>query len=128
MPGREPSVVMSGSDSTRNTSVATLPGSVTIPQNTTTALVPVTGVSGGSTQIRVAASNVTQATANVTVQSSGAIGLPANVTLGPGQSQAFAVVLPAAAPSTVIVNLVSSDTTKVTIAPASVTIAAGQTQ
>ena len=56
----------------------------------------------------------------------GAITLPSDVTLGPTQSVAFPVTLVTGAPvGGVTVNLSSSDTSKVTISPASVFIAQG---
>jgi hypothetical protein len=114
--------------SSSNPSAATVPASVTIAQNTDNVSVPVTGVAAGSTVIHANAANLTEAIANVTVKSAGSIGLPANVTVAPGQSAAFAVTLGAPAASSLTVNLTSSDTSKVTVSMPSVTIAAGQTQ
>lgn len=114
--------------SSDNTTVATVPAAVNIAQNTTTATVPVTGVGAGSTAIRANATGIPQATANVTVQPAGAIGLPANVRVGPGQAAAFPVTLPSPAPSNLTVSLVSANTSRVTVSPASVTVLAGQTQ
>ena len=112
------------------TGVVSVPASVTIAKNATTAPLPITGVSVGGTTITATATapNIPNATAAVTVQSGNAILLPANVTIAPAQSTTFAVTLPSAATQQVTVNLASGDTSKITISPASVTIAAGQTQ
>lgn len=111
-----------------NPGAATVPATVNLAQGATSVQVPVTGVAAGSTVIRATATNLAQATANVTVNAVGGIILPANLNLGPGQSAAFAVTLPTPATSNVTVTLVSSDRSKVTIAPPTVSIAAGQTQ
>jgi PKD domain. len=114
--------------SSSNSAVATVPSTVTINQGATSATVPVTGVSAGTTVIHAGTSNIADTIANVTVQSSGSIGLQSNVTVAPGVSAVLSVTLPAPAPSNVTVSLSSGDSSKVTISPASVTILAGQTQ
>ena len=115
--------------SSGNPAFATVPSSVTFAAGANTVNVPVTGVTPGPTTITASTSvpNIPNATANVTVQSAGAIELPSSTTVGLGQSAAFAVTLPAPAPSNVTVTLTSSDTSKVTVAPGIVTILAGQT-
>jgi trimeric autotransporter adhesin len=111
-----------------NMAVATVPASVTFPANTATVSVPVTGLTVGTTVIHAGGANLAEATANVSVQSAGAINVPSNATVGLGQSKPLAISLPAAAPAGgVIIALNSSDTSKVTISPATVTVAAGQT-
>jgi hypothetical protein len=114
--------------SSSNTGVATVPGTVTIAQAASSVTVPVTGLSAGSTVIHASTASVADTTANVTVQSSGAIGLQSNVTVAPGASAALALTLPGPAPSNVTVALSSGDPSKVTVSPASVTILAGLTQ
>ncbi len=111
--------------------VVTIPSSVTILQNATSATVPVTGATIGTTTITASTStpNISSATANVSVQSGGSIALPSNVSVGLGQSAPFQVTLSAPAPSGgVTVSLASSNSGIVSISPTSVTIAAGATQ
>ena len=113
------------------TGIVTMPSSVTIPANSPSTTVSITGNSAGTTTITAAAasaSNVTAATVTATVQSSGSIDLPQNVTLTPGQTVAFPVTLKTAAVGAVQIQLSSSDSGKVSISPATVTIEAGQTQ
>ncbi|MDQ6740936.1 MAG: PKD domain-containing protein, partial [Actinomycetota bacterium] len=108
-----------------NAGVATVPSSVTFPPSATSVNVPVTGVAGGSTTITATSSapGIANATATVNVQVFGAIILPANATVGLGQSVAFPVTLPSPAPANgVTINLSSSDSSKVTITPSSVTV------
>ena len=110
--------------------VVTIPATATIAAGATTATFAVTGASAGTTTITAStvAPNVPNATASVTVQGNGALLLPSGVTVGLGQSTAFQVTLPAAAPAGgVTVTLVSSDASKLSISPATVTIAAGAT-
>ena len=80
-------VNLSSSDS----SIATVPATLSFPSQALTANVPVTGVKPGSVTITASAPNITSATANVTIGG----GSPASITLtGGGQSaavtQAFA--------------------------------------
>lgn len=112
-----------------NPAVATVPSSITFPANATTINVPISAVSLGLTTITAStvAPNIANATTNVTVQSAGAIDIPASATVGLGQTASLAVSLPQAASANVTVTLSSSDASKVTIAPGSVTIPAGQT-
>src|SRR5205823_645731 len=66
-------------------------------------------------------------TATVTVQGAGSLGVQSGTTLSPGQSAAFAVTLSTAAPAGgLLVTLASTDASKVTIAPTTVTVPAGQ--
>src|ERR1019366_8488034 len=112
-----------------NPAVATVPSSVNFPANATTLNVLVTSVGAGPTTITATAvaSTIANATTNVTVLSPGAIVLPTNATVGLGQAPTLAVSLSQAPLSNVTVALASSDTSKVTISPSSVTILAGQT-
>ena len=110
------------------TGIVTVPATVVIAQGATTATVHVTGVAPGTTTVTAAATspNIGNATGSVTVQNVGAISLPANVTVAPGQTLPFAVTLSSAAPAGgVTIALSSSDSTKVSITPPSVSIAAG---
>src|ERR1019366_6260843 len=94
-----------------------------------TLTVPVTGVAPGTAVIHVSATPfIPDTTANVTVLPPGAIGLPANVSVGPTLSVPFPVTLGTPAPTGgVTVTLASADTSKLTISPLTVNIAAGDT-
>ena len=122
-------VTLSSSDRSR----AIVPSTVTFAAGTTTVAVPVTGVAPGTAVITASANinvffNPATATATVTVNVTGAIGAPANTLVRLGQSAAFVVTLPAPAPAGgVKVTLASSDTSKVTVTPASVVIPQGAT-
>ncbi len=113
------------------TGIVTIPSSATIAQGATTVSFPATATGLGTTTITATptVSNISTASASVTVASGGALSLPSGVTLAAGESEAFQVTLPAAAPAGgVTVTLISSDTTKVTISPTTVTIAGGAKQ
>jgi hypothetical protein len=113
--------------SSSNTQVATVPATVAFPAKSTSATVPVTSVALGSATIHASdLPNIADTSEPVTVVSPGTILLPPNLTVGPGQSVPFPVTLSAPAPpSGVTVALASSDITKLTVTPASVSIAAG---
>ena len=113
--------------SSSNTGTATVPATVTVAANATSTSVPVTGVAPGTTTIHASSTpNIADTTAAITVV--GTISLPANVTVGPTQQATFSVTLVTPAPTGgVTVTLTSSDTSKVTVSPGTVTIAAGQT-
>src|ERR1039458_7009065 len=116
--------------SSSNTSVATVPATVTIPGGSTSVSVPVTSIAAGTATIHASSlPNLPDTTATVTVAVLGAIGLPSNLSLSPGQSAPIAVSLsgPAGAGG-VTVTLTSTDTTKATVSPATVLIPAGQTK
>ena len=110
-------------------SKATVPASVTIPAAGSAATVQVTGVGQGQATITASATGLTNATATVNVGPSLSIGVSSNTTLNLGQSAPFTITLSAPAPSGgVTVNLTSADPTKVSVTPASVTIAENTTQ
>ncbi len=115
--------------SSENTSIATVPATVTIAANATSVTVPVTGVGFGTAVLHASAPpNVADTTATITVKSAGQIILPNLTSVPVGQSVSFPVSLPAPAPAGgVTVTLSSSDATKATVTPTTVTIAAGQT-
>jgi hypothetical protein len=112
-----------------NTSVATVPATVTFSAGSTTVNVPVTGVKVGTAVIQASSlPNITAVSAGVTIVTSAAISLPSGLNVGLGQAMPFAVTLPSAAPAGgVTIALVSSDLTKLTISPASVFLSAGAT-
>ena len=113
--------------SSSNTLVATTPATVTFAAGATTANVPVTALTLGTTVIHANATIfIPDATANVTVVTGGPIGVPAPVSVGLGGSGPFTVTLPVASANPVTVTLTSTDTTKVTVT-STVTIPAGQT-
>jgi hypothetical protein len=114
--------------SSSNTAVATVPASVTIPANSSSATVTITGVAVGSAVIHASASpNIPDATANVSVAVATPINVPASTSTPLGQSVQFAISLASPAISPVTVNLSSSDSSIVSVSPSSVTIAAGAT-
>ena len=110
-------------------SAAVVPATVTFAANATSVIVPVTGVGIGLAVIHASAlPSVGDTTASVTVASPGTIQVSSNASVGLGQSVAFSITLPAAAPTGgITVTLASSDPSKVSVTPASVTIAAGST-
>lgn len=108
----------------------TVPTSVVIAKGATTATVPVTAVSAGGSVVTANANvtGVTNATATVSVSGAGALKLPSGVTVGLGQSTAFVVTLPSAAPAGgVTVSFSSSAPAVLGISPSSVVIPAGAT-
>ena len=123
-----PSPVLVNLSAAPNT-VVTMPGTVTIAQNETTATFTIKGTSVGTATITASSAtpNVVSATAGVTVQSGGAIDIPADVTVGLGQSTPLQVTLPAPAPQGGVTVTLSANPGKLTITPATVTIDAGQT-
>src|SRR5699024_6657629 len=105
--------------SSDNTAIATVPATVTFAQSATTVNVPVSSVSLGTTIIH--ASNtpfIPDETITVTVQSAGSVAVAATTTLNLGQTSTFNVTLSAPAPAALTVTLASSDTSKVTVSPA----------
>ena len=114
--------------SSSNTAAATVTSTVVMQANSTTVAVPVTGVAPGSAVIRASAPNLTEATANVTVTAPLDIIVPATLTVSPGNSVAFPVSLAAPAQSGISLMVSSSDETKATVSPSSVSISAGDTQ
>jgi hypothetical protein len=117
-------VNLSSSDPSR----ATVPPTVTFAAGTTSVNVAVTGVAVGTAVITANATVVNfPATDTATVNVTGVIGVPANTTVGLGQSASFAVKLVTPAPAGgVTVTLKNSDPSKITI-PASVVIPQGAT-
>ncbi len=116
--------------SSSNAAAATVPPFVTIPAGSSFIDLAVTGVAAGSASITASAPNYTSASTLVTVTGGTApsIVLPANVVLAVGGLADFPVSLTAAAPTGgITVSLTSSDTSKVTITPASVFVPQGST-
>ncbi|MGA2600863.1 MAG: PKD domain-containing protein, partial [Bryobacteraceae bacterium] len=115
--------------SSSNTSVATVPPTVTIAANSTTVSVPVTGIGFGTTTIDAnGLPTLLDTYAAVTVASAGTVNVPASASVGNLQTVSFPISLSSAAPTGgVTVTLSSTDTTTLTISPATVTIAAGST-
>ncbi len=109
--------------------VISIPASVSIAAGSSSATFAVTGVSTGSAVITASNPNVASATASVIVQGGGAISVTANPTVVMGQTTPLQITLPTVAPAGgLTVTLSSSDSTKVTVVPSTVTIAAGSTQ
>lgn len=112
-----------------NPAVAKVPASVTIPANTSMAVVPVEGVAAGSTVIHAGAlPDVAESTVSITVQAPSTITISGAVSVALGQSATLAVVLGTPAPmGGLVVALASSDSSTVSISPNSVFIPAGAT-
>ena len=113
--------------SSSNTSVATVPATVTFPSAATSVTVNVSAISIGSTTISASAlPNIAATTASVTIASGGVINLPVGINVGLTQSVSYPVVLPIPAPSGgTTVLLSSSASSTVGISPSSVVIPAG---
>src|SRR5262249_49184033 len=111
--------------SSNNPLVTTVPATVSIPGSATTALVPVTGLAPGSATIHARPPPaLPDTTASITVVDLGAIGLPASVAVGLGQSAGLPISLPAPAPpGGVTLTLTSSDPSKVSIIPSTIVVA-----
>jgi len=114
--------------SSSDTSKVTVPATASFAGNATSVQIPVTGIAFGTATIHASLiPDIADATATVTVQSGG-IQLPQSTSLQPGQTAPYNVTLTSPAPAGgVTVSLSSSNTSAVTISPATVTIAAGQT-
>jgi hypothetical protein len=116
--------------SSSNTSVATVPASVTVSYGQTTATFPVnTSTVSASTQVTISASYNGVRTINLTVNPAASTSYVSNLTLNPssvtgGSSATGTVRLSAAAPTGGAVVHLSSSTAAVGV-PASVTVAAG---
>ena len=107
--------------------IVTIPTSVNVVAGSKTVTFTVTGAAVGSANITASSPGYLSRSAAITVGQLGQITLASNVTVGPGQTLPFAVSLVSAAPTGgVTINLVSSDTSKLTVSP-SVFIAAGAT-
>ena len=113
--------------SSSNASVATVGSSVTIPANSTTATIPVTGVSAGTTVVHFSNPNLAEATDNLTVTSSVDILMPATLSVAPGNTANLSINLARTYTTTVLLNLSTSDASKATVSPSTVSIPAGQT-
>jgi hypothetical protein len=112
-----------------NPAVASVPAAVTIPANSSMAVVPVTGVAVGSTVIHASAlPDIAESVVSITVQSPGTITLSGGSAVPLGQAETMSVVLGTPAPfGGLVVTLASSDSTMVSISPNSVYIPAGST-
>jgi hypothetical protein len=113
-----------------NTGVATVPSRIVIYGGLSSTSVTVTGVASGTSTITASspAANVASGTMAVTVAPPGSITLP-NISVGLGQTVAFPIALTLPAPSGgLTVNLSSGNSAVLGISPATVNIAAGQTQ
>lgn len=115
--------------SSEDPAVATVPASVTIPANGTTAVVPVRAVAGGMVVIHIGAlPDVAEATSTITVVAPSNFTLSSGLSVALGQSAAFSVVAGTPAPfGGLVVTLASSDPRTVSISPNSIFIPAGAT-
>ena len=115
--------------SSSNSSVATVPASVTFGSNTTSTVVPVTGVAPGSVTITAApaAPNVASVVANITVKPAADIIIASGMVVAPGQSAPLAVSLTKPARQVEFITLASSDPSKVRVSLANLIILEGAT-
>ena len=112
-----------------NPGVAIVPAAVQFPAGASSVTIVVNSIAPGTTLIHAKLPpHVAEATVQVTVTGPGAITVP-TITTQMGQQAPFAITLGTPAPSGgVTVHLSSSDSSHVTVFPASVTIPAGETQ
>jgi hypothetical protein len=122
-----PASGLSISLSSANTGVATVPSNVNFTPNATSVSVPITCRAAGSAIITAtpAVPNVGSTLANVTITTGADITLASGVTVAPGESEVMTVALTSPSAGGVFLTLSSSDTSKVTISPASLYIPAG---
>jgi uncharacterized protein YjdB len=111
--------------SSSDTGKATVPASINLAAGATSGTVTVTGVAAGTATITASATGIAPATATVNI-SQLSITLPANTSVPLGDQTDLVVTVSQAPSSALTVNLLSSDTSKVTV-PATVTIASGAT-
>ena len=112
--------------SSTDTAVATVPPTVTIAQNATTASVIVTGVAPGSATIRANGTELAETTASI-IFSPPDIILPINLVVALGEQAQFPVTLNRPSLGTTFVELSSSDPTKVSLSLQNVIFTDGQT-
>ncbi len=127
LPALAPSGGLTADLSSTTPAVSTVPTSVQFTAGAGTAVVPVTSVAAGSTIVHASAPPLYgDITAAVTVLSSPLITLPGNITLSPGQTVSFPIVLANPAPASgLTVTLSSSNTSIVSISPLSLVIPPG---
>ena len=107
-----------------NTGILTVPTTVTVLAGQSTASVPITGVSLGTTSITASAAGFTSGNVNATVTS--AVITIAPVTLGPSATGTTPVTLSSPAPAGgLVITLASSVPSIMSIAPVTVTVPAG---
>ena len=96
-----------------NPAVARVPATVTIPANSSMAVVPVEGVAVGSTVIHASAlPDIAESVVTITVQTPGTITLSGGSAVPLGQAETMTVVLGTPAPlGGLVVTLTSSDST-----------------
>ena len=112
--------------SSTNTAVATVPSSVTIAANATSASVTVTGIAPGSATIRASAAELAETTASITF-SPPDINLPINLVVALGEQAAFPVTLSRPSQGVTFVELISNDPTRVSLSLQNVIFNDGQT-
>lgn len=126
MPYLAPSGGLSFTLSSNNTSVATVPASVTILEGTSSVEVPVTAVAPTSASIIASRTGFNSAFASVTVTLPPTIFAPATALVSPGLSPNLALTLNTPAPAGGLVLTLSSSDSAVASVPATFAIAAGQ--
>ena len=126
--GPAPSGGVTANLSSSNSGVANVPATITVPGGFSSATVSVTGIAAGSSTISANTPNFGSASANVTVSAASSNGIiaSASVSIAPGVTAPFPVTLGTPAPSGgMFISLVSSDTSKVAVAPANIFISEG---
>ncbi|MBS1210573.1 MAG: Fibronectin type domain protein, partial [Proteobacteria bacterium] len=113
--------------SSNNTSVATLPASVTIPAGTKSATFSVSTLAIGSASIQAQADEFVVGAANITVRPV-SLELPAGALVAPGLSRSIPLNLSDPAPAGGLVVALESGASGVASVPASITVPAGQTK
>jgi hypothetical protein len=115
--------------STDFTKATISPTQVSIPQGATapSQAPQVTGVNPGTTTINATAPGFTGASQSVTITAIGIIQVPTNLSVQLSRSSQLSISLNVAPVADLTVTLRSSNTSRVTISPASVVIRAGQT-
>ena len=109
-----------------NTAVATVPASVTISANATSASVIVTGIAPGSATIRASAAELAETTASITFSPPDII-LPINLVVALGEQAPFPVTLSRPSQGVTFVELISNDPTRVSLSLQNVIFNDGQT-
>jgi hypothetical protein len=111
-----------------NTSVATVPAFVNVPQGVSSFNISVTSVGAGSTTITATASGLPGATAAVTVTGGSAINLPVGLQVPMGPGALFPITLGSPAPpGGVTLTLTVGNPSRAAISPSSVYVPAGAT-
>jgi trimeric autotransporter adhesin len=115
--------------SSTNPNVATVPSTATVLAGFSSVVVPVTAMGPGTAVIHASSPpQFGDVASTVNVVSAGTLSLPANVVVPLGQSVSYSIAIGSPAPAGgTIVTLASSDPSKLSISPSSVSIPVGAT-